>query len=162
MFSGWHLDSAGQCFSCEEGALGCGDDCRHIFTERIWMCNGVCQDWNLPCNGTCRGFSKLYVKDSSYWDALWKCPFEDVCISIFHLCNPAHWQQYPNKDTDSLFHLECKNGINKSRLVCDNADKFDVILNCTDRNLQPCPGNKTQQCIFGEAFCNGIIDCMDR
>jgi hypothetical protein len=58
--------------------------------------------------------------------------------------------------------VACENGINQSRLVCDNPDQFDVIINCTKNVLVQCPGNKTQQCIYGEVICNGVIDCIDR
>jgi hypothetical protein len=126
------------------------------------MCNGECQSWNLPCNGTCLGFvsvEKTWLEDYFiyYTDRFWKCPFEDKCISAFHLCNQAE------KDLlDQQENFQCENGIHKSRLVCDNPDEFEVILNCTKQNLTQCPGKKTQQCIFGEEFCNGVIDCMDR
>jgi hypothetical protein len=127
------------------------------------MCNGVCQSWNLPCNGTCSGFMSVKKRALvggevlSYMDRFWKCPSEDTCISSYELCNQA--------DTEDLRYggnLQCENNVQKSRLVCDNPDKFDLILNCTGRGSVQCPGNKTQQCIFGEDICNGNIDCIDR
>ncbi len=126
------------------------------------MCNGECQSWNLMCNGTCADFMSVqkrfsWVKElENYTDRFWKCPFEEKCISAFELCNQA--------DIDKRYggNLNCENNIQKSRLVCDNPDKFDVILNCTGRNLIQCSGNKTVQCIYGKDICNGIIDCVDR
>jgi hypothetical protein len=106
----------------------------------------------------------------NYADRFWKCPYEDKCISAFHMCNQAvtdyifdpQENYFPaNRDKD-VVNVNCENVINKSRLVCDNPDQFEVILNCTKQNLIQCPGNKTQQCIFGEHICNGIIDCVDR
>jgi hypothetical protein len=159
LFSEWHLNSAGKCFSCRGQQLLCGEECKDIFKERIWMCNGECQSWNLPCNGTCLpvdNFFSLFLPDEMLnpQDNFWKCPYEDKCISPFQLCNQAN--------TDEEDNVNCENVINKSRLFCDNPDKFDVILNCTNQNLIQCPGNKTQQCIYGEHICNGIIDCIDR
>jgi hypothetical protein len=92
----------------------------------------------------------------NYMDRYWKCPFENTCISAFQLCNQAE-KEYIYNDI-----FKCEDGINQSKLVCDNPDQFDVILNCTKNGLVQCPGNKTQQCIFGEDICNGVIDCMDR
>ncbi len=89
-----------------------------------------------------------------YTDRFWKCPYENKCISALHLCNQA--------EKGRIQHITCENGIHKSRMVCDNPDQFDVILNCTKNGLVQCPGNKTQQCIFGEEICNGIVDCIDR
>ncbi len=157
LFSEWLLNNAGKCFSCNKYELLCGEECKHIKIERIWMCNGVCQSWYLPCNGTCLADEKILSFDDydgwNYRDSFWKCPYEDKCISLFQLCNQAN---------TGFNNVNCENVINKSRLLCDNHDKFDVILNCTDQNLIQCPGNKTQQCIFGEHICNGIIDCIDR
>ncbi len=158
LFSEWHLNSAGKCFSCQDYQLLCGEECKYILYNKLWMCNGVCQSWNLPCNGTCLADEKfLSLYDIYAWnhpDSFWKCPYEDKCISPFQLCNQA------NKEGSN--NVNCENVINKSRLLCNNPDKFDVILNCTKQNLIQCPGNKTQQCIYGEHICNGIIDCVDR
>ncbi len=165
LFSDWRQDNAGKCFSCVTGQLWCGDECKYIIDDRIWMCNGECQSRNLPCNGTCPGFISvkrhwLLVGYPKYYaDRFWKCPFEDKCISAFQLCNQVEIDPLIRKQADDI---TCKNGIQKSRLVCDNPDEFDVILNCTKQNLIQCPGNKTQQCIFGEEICNGVIDCLDR
>jgi hypothetical protein len=155
LFSEWHLNSAGKCFSCEKDELLCGEECKDISYYKLWMCNGVCQSWNLPCNGTCfvdENFLSIYDNDA--WNIFWKCPDEDKCISPFQLCNQA------KADEDES--VNCENVINKSRLLCDNPDKFDLILNCTKQNRIQCPGNKTQQCIKSEHICNGIIDCIDR
>jgi hypothetical protein len=162
LFSEWHLNSAGKCFSCNTYELLCGEECKRIFKERIWMCNGVCQSWYLPCNGTC--FVDETILSLDDYDALnslnslnsfWKCPSEDKCISAFHLCNGVEIQKHLEDNH------ECQNRIHKSRLVCNNPDKFDVIFNCTKQNLIQCPGNNTQ-CINSEHICNGIIDCIDR
>jgi hypothetical protein len=139
------LNSAGKCFSCEYNELKCGEECKQINAERIWMCNGQCQSWNLPCNGTCP--SEL---------GFWKCPFLDACMPASHLCNQVEKKEEEKND------FKCENNIHKARLVCDNPDKFDVTLNCEDKGLIQCPGNKTQQCIYGEDICNGKIDCIDR
>jgi hypothetical protein len=186
LFSEWHMNSAGKCFSCNKYELLCGDECKHIIVDEIWMCNGVCQSWYLPCNGTCLADEIFLSLDHELWnhpDSFWKCPYEDKCISPFQLCNQANTDEKGNQantdeegslaDTDeedslagaaeeASYSVNCENVINKSRLLCDNPDKFDVILNCTKLNLIQCPGNKTQQCIYGEHICNGIIDCIDR
>jgi hypothetical protein len=159
LFAEWHLNSAGKCFSCQVDELLCGEECKSILYDRLWMCNGVCQSWNLPCNGTCLADEKILSLDDKEWnhpDSFWKCPYEDKCISPFQLCNQA------DTDKEDSDNVNCENVINKSRLLCDNPDKFDVILNCTKQNRIQCPGNKTQQCIYGEHICNGIIDCIDR
>ncbi len=158
------MDNAGKCFSCETGQLWCGDECKNIIDELIWMCNGECQSWHLPCNGTCPGFISVKRHDSIVgdrdpdYDRFWKCPSEDKCMSSFLLCNQMGNNFGPLKYTEE----RCENESHRSRLVCDNPDEFDVILNCTKQNLIQCPGNKTQQCIFGEEICNGVIDCIDR
>jgi hypothetical protein len=154
------MNSTGQCFSCRDDELVCGDKCKNIIKENIWMCNGECQSWNLLCNGTCPGFvavnkyKNIIGHPLIYTDRFWKCPTEDICISAFHLCNQA--------EKDAQDDLQCENVIHKSRLVCDNPDEFGVILNCTKNGLVQCPGNKTQQCIYGEDICNGIVNCIDR
>jgi hypothetical protein len=160
LFSEWHLNSAGKCFPCYSGyQLLCGEECKDTFEERIWMCNGECQSWNLPCNGTCPGIIGHLIYQGSFW----KCPYEDKCISPFQLCNQANTDGEDSlADADEEDNVNCENVINKSRLLCDNPDKFDVILNCTKQNLIQCPGNKTQQCIYGQHICNRIIDCVDR
>ncbi len=204
LFSEWHLNSAGKCFSCDKDELLCGEECKIISYYKLWMCNGVCQSWNLPCNGTCLADKKILSLDHELWnhpDSFWKCPYEDKCISPFQLCNQANTDEKGNQantdeegsladtdeedsladtdeegsladtdeedsladaDEEASYSVNCENVINKSRLLCDNPDKFNVILNCTKLNSIQCPGNKTQQCIFGEHICNGIIDCIDR
>jgi hypothetical protein len=164
-FQDWRLDNDGKCSTCVTGQLWCGDECKYIIDEGIWMCNGECQSLNLPCNGTCPGFMSVKrhwsfgLEPKRYTDIYWKCPSEDLCISSFHLCNQVEKDHLLKTRADDV---TCKNEINKSRLVCDNPDQFDVILNCTKQNLIQCPWNKTQQCIFGEEICNGIVDCIDR
>jgi hypothetical protein len=139
------LANGGKCFFCKVDELWCGDECKGI--SGTWMCNGKCQSVNLPCNGTCSGF----IEDELFW----KCPFEtNKCISNYLLCNRI--------DKGYSSDLKCENNIQKSRLVCDNPNKFDVILNCTGRNSVQCPGNKTQQCIFGSEICDETINCVDR
>jgi hypothetical protein len=163
LLSDWRLNNAEKCFSCQPGQLWCGDECKYIMDDGIWMCNGECQSLNLPCNGTCSGFMSVdrYLIISGvpprYTDIFWKCPFEDKCISAFQLCNQVELDHL-----DIVGDVTCKNGIHKSRLVCDNPDQFDVIINCMKNGMVQCPGNKTQQCIYGEVICNGVIDCIDR
>jgi hypothetical protein len=163
LLSDWRLDNAGKCSTCITGQLWCGDECKYIMDDGIWMCNGKCQSLNLPCNGTCPGFMSVKRNrivpgyPDHYTDRFWKCPFEDKCISAFQLCN-----QIKLDHLDKVGDVTCKNGIHKSRLVCDNPDQFDVIINCTKNGMVQCPGNKTQQCIYGEVICNGVIDCIDR
>ena len=142
--------------------IPCSGRCVDMTNSKVWLCNGVCQSWYDPCdNGRCRGFMSVFQPQvvgndlNHYIDTYWKCPDEEKCISSDHFCNNIMRSPPSPRDT-------CFNDAQKSRIFCENPDKFNFNLNCSSNNLIFCPGNKTQQCIYNEDLCNGFYDCNDR
>jgi len=174
--SSYYLHCDGTCGWSKDDGLGFHfeADGRIVDTEYRRLCDGVCQDANIPCNGKC-----LEVERFSYLDCAgvcsnpakpsvhtcngeciptsqschgtcnplnnWRCPREQECVEYTRVCVGTGWV--------------CSANQGNSRSVCE--DPAWRGARCGARKIR-CWGARPGQCIDEEHVCDGVYDCIDR